>query len=215
MQEAESGLLELLEEEDPPFDGVLAHSAGCALAAQAFLRHASEKEFETDRPLFKFAIFCNGLTPARTFSLGEVNVSEQHSSGTVLKEDAFQQLDLVAGLRLEGSPHAAELIAKKYLADTEQVSLLQTMTLADGTAFLTDGKFGVMRFDPRRRRISIPTLHIRDPTASRHFGRGLWELCDHRLAKEYHHQQGHDFPRGYHEMQAIARLVRDVADVAE
>lgn len=214
MQEAESGLLELLQEEDPPFDGVLAHSAGCALAAQVFLRHASQKNSDTDPPLFKFAVFCNGLTPARTFSLDEVNVIEQHSNDTVLKEEAFQQLDLVAGLRLEGAPHAAELIAKKYLADMERVTLLKTMTLADGTSFLTDGKFGVTRFDPRCCRISIPTLHIWDPTASRHFGRGLLELCDPRLAKEYRHQQGHEFPRGYHEMQAIARLVREVADVA-
>jgi hypothetical protein len=37
--ETESNLLDLLLEENPPFDGVLAYSSGAALAAQVFLRH--------------------------------------------------------------------------------------------------------------------------------------------------------------------------------
>ena len=84
--------------------------------------------------------------------------------------------------------------------------------MADGTAFLTDGKYGITSFDPCCHKISIPTLHIWDPAASKHFGRGLLELCDTRFAKEYRHGQGHEFPRGNEEIQAIVRLVRDVAE---
>jgi hypothetical protein len=95
----------------------------------------------------------------------------------------------------------------------EWVMQLKAMTLKDGTNFLTDRKFGIARFNPHRNQLSIPTLHIRDPSAPRHFGLGLLELCDSR-SKEYHHRHDHEFPRGYHEMQTIARSIRDIADVA-
>jgi hypothetical protein len=216
LQEAETGLLELLAGEDQPFDGVIAFSAGCALAAQAIVRHADERRKtnnESYQPLFKFAIFCNGLTPTRPFLLDEVDAVERYANDTALRDHIVQQIDLVAGLRQQGSPHEAEVIAEKRRADIDRVKALQTMALADGTAFLTDGKYGITRFDPCCHKISIPTLHIWDPAASKHLGRGLLELCDPRFAKEYRHGQGHEFPRGNEEIQAIVRLVRDVADV--
>lgn len=214
MWEAELSLIELLQEESPPFDGVLAYSVGCALAAQVFLRHAGQRNKAIEPQLFKFAIFCNGLTPYRTHPLDKLDMNSLDSNDTALKEDIIQVFNSVAELRRAGAPHLKELIAQTRLSDIEWVKQLEVMMLTDGTSFLTDGKFGIARFDSRHFQLSIPTLHIRDSSEPKHFGLGLLELCDPKLVKDFHHMQGHEFPRGYHEMEAIARLVRQVADMA-
>lgn len=218
--EAELDLLDLLREEDPPFDGVLAYSSGAALAAQVFLRHERHRKSLPQQanlsPLFKFAVFCNAVTPGRLFKLEDQGVGAEPSNDTMLKEEAMQFIDIISGFRMQAAPQMAPQIAKRRLMDEEVVAKsFKAMTLSDGTPFLTDGIHCVAPFDPRHGpELSIPTLHIRDLEEPRQLGLGMLEICDARLAREYHHSQGHEFPRGYSAMKEIAHLIKDVADAA-
>jgi hypothetical protein len=216
--EAKFNLLNLLQEEDPPFDGVLAYSSGATLAVQVFLEHESRRRSQPQQmnslPLFKFAVFCNAVTPSRLFKLEDPEVRAEPSNDTTLKDEVIRYIDIVTGFRLKAAPHMALQIAKRRIADEEFVAKsFKVMALSDGTPFLTDGTNCMAPFDHRDGpQLSIPTLHIRDLEEPRQLGLGMLEICDTRLAREYHHSHGHEFPRGYSEMKEIARLIRDVAD---
>jgi hypothetical protein len=218
--EAGSNLLDLLQEEDPPFEGVLAYSSGAALAAQVFLQHESHRRSQPQQtnssPLFKFAVFCNAVTPGRLFKLEDQGVRAEPSNITTFKEEVIQILGIVSGFRMKAAPQMAPQIAKRRIMDEEVVAKsFKAMMLSDGTPFLTDGTYCVAPFDLRHGpQLSIPTLHIRDLEEPRQLGLEMLEICDARLAREYHHSHGHEFPRGYSEMKEIARLIRDVADAA-
>jgi hypothetical protein len=220
MFETELSLLDLLQEEDPHFEGVLAYSSGAALAAQVYLRHESHRRSQPQQtnslPLFKFAVFCDAVTPSRLFKLEDQGVRAEPSNDTTLKEEAIRYMGIVSGLRVKAAPQMAPQIAKRRIMDEEVVAkLFKAMTLSDGTSFLTDGTHCVAPFDPRHGPLlSIPTLHIRDLEEPRQLGLGMLEISDARLAREYHHSHRHEFPRGYTEMKDIARLIRDVADAA-
>jgi hypothetical protein len=64
--------------------------------------------------------------------LDEVDVVERHANNAALRDDTVQQIDLVAGLRQQGSPHEAEVIAEKRRADIDRVKVLQMMALPNG-----------------------------------------------------------------------------------
>lgn len=99
-----------------------------------------------------------------------------------------------------------------------EAASLQTRLLADGTPFLTDGVFGMTRFDPALHGtlIDIPTLHVRcaDDGDVHSTGKQLLKLCDPGQVREFHHQYGHDFPRGHVQMKKIAQLIRETAEAA-
>lgn len=90
--------------------------------------------------------------------------------------------------------------------------------LTDGTMFLTDGTYGLCRWDvpaDGSSLIDIPTLHVRSTEGQDedpHEGLHLLHLCDRSLARVFHHGYGHDFPRGRREMKQIARMIREVAE---
>lgn len=109
--------------------------------------------------------------------------------------------------------------------DHERVlSLLKRLKgkrLVDGTIFLTDGQYGLCRWEcntDAEPLLDIPTLHIRSTDEDEidpHHGLHLLGLCNRDRAKEFHHAYGHDFPRGRTEMKHIARLIRDLAEDAQ
>jgi hypothetical protein len=217
--ETELSLLELILEEDPPFDGVLAYSSGAALAAQVFLRYEKQRQTQPRQldsmPLFKFAILCNTLTPGRVFTMQEEGQGAQPSNDRSPKEQALQMFDIIAGFRLKATPQLAREIRKQRIEEVEHLDTsFKAMTLPDGTPFLTNGTTGVSWFNREQVKISIPTLHVFDLSEPDVLGKGMLELCERRRAREYHHCHGHEFPRGYSEMKELARLIREVADSA-
>jgi hypothetical protein len=180
---AELSLLDFLQEEDPPFEGVLAYSSGAALTAQVYLRHESHRRSQPQQtsssPLFKFVVFCNAVTSGGLPKLEDQGVRAEPSNDTTLKEEAIRYLGIVSGLRVKTAPQ----IAKRWIMDEEAVAkLFKAMTLSDGTLFLTDGTHCVAPFDPRRDpQLSIQTLHIRDLEEPRQLGLGMLEISDARL----------------------------------
>lgn len=194
--ETELNLLDLLLEEDPPFDGVLAYSSGAALAAQVFLRHERERGPDS-QPLFKFAIFCNAVMPGRVFTLEE-SVGADTSTDRTLIEEALQYVDIISGFRIKAMPELEAQMKARRVKDRAHLEIdWKSMKLPDGAPFLTDGKYCVAAVDCAVLPISIPTLHIVDLQEPRLLGSGMLELCDRRIAREYHHSHGHEFPRGY------------------
>jgi len=214
--DAQKDLLDLLLEEEDPFDGVLAYSSGAALAAQVFLRHEEQRKSRQDlHPLFRFAIFCNAVTPGRILDIkGHRLIDEPTRQNVELIEEVTTYLSLISDFRMKVSPELSTQIIKQKMMDEEFFKqTLTAKTLDDGTPLLSDGKLCVMNFEPQC--ISIPTLHIRDLEEPRQFGLGLLELCNARLAKEYYHSQGHEFPRGYNTIKDIARLVLDLVEAVD
>ncbi len=194
--ETELNLLELLLEEDPPFDGVLAYSSGAALAAQVFLRHERERSPDS-HPLFKFAVFCNAVIPSRIFKL-EQCTGAITSTDRSLMEEALQYIDIISGFRIKAMPQLESQMKVRRVKDrTHLENDWKAMKLPNGMSFLTDGEYCVAAVDCTIPPISVPTLHIVDQQEPRLLGSGMLEFCDGRLAREYHHHHGHEFPRGY------------------
>ena len=98
----------------------------------------------------------------------------------------------------------------------------QGKTLADGTPFISDGRYGLCRFEVAESGegeplIEIPTLHVRsleEDLEDPHHGLHLLGLCERENAREFHHAHGHDFPRGRLEMKKISGLIRELAEDA-
>ncbi|KAL1970829.1 hypothetical protein VTN77DRAFT_2663 [Rasamsonia byssochlamydoides] len=231
--EAEDHLLEFIKEEASSsssaaagyFDGVLGYSGGAAFAAQAFIRHKLQNPPDCP-PLFRFAVFINGGTPLKAFSINDVSeVNKQDGSWDSSSSAAEEQLnrELVANFLRPSNLRARK---GENLADAEaaiasrkkEIDKLRTGVLADGRAFIAAGgeaEVGVTRYDSERdgTLIDIPTLHVRCPhEEDPNNGLNLLKLCEPSLAREYHHPFGHDFPRGHVEMKKIAQLVRETAE---
>jgi len=171
-----------------------------------------------ERP-FRFAVFINGASPLRCFELEDVELTDDVVDAAPMTAAAESMFLRPSALRRK------EGVSEEDQADHVQLlSLLQRLSgrrLVDGTTFLTDGKYGLCRWEPPQDGlplIDIPTLHIRstdEDETDPHHGLHLLKLCDPGQAKELHHVYGHDFPRGRTEMKQIAELIREVAGQAQ
>ncbi|KAL1984583.1 hypothetical protein VTN96DRAFT_8885 [Rasamsonia emersonii] len=215
--QAEDDLLQLIKEEGP-FDGVLAYSGGTALAAQVIIRDALENPFKmADERPFRFAVFINGVTPLRVFSLADEKLQEDvtiEDSPIVKEASALLLRDSATRVRKGKAlfPDDHDPAAVK-----EELNALQTKMLADGRLCFTDGTYGITRYDADIDGVLIdmPTLHVRCPEEKDvHHGLHMTKLCNPDLLTEYHHHHGEDFPRGHAEMKKIAQLIRETAERA-
>lgn len=170
--------------------------------------------------VIRFAVFIGAASPLRVFELaeveddldpGEVDAGPMtaQAESMFLRPSALRKKD---GVSEEDHVDHAELL--------ELLKRLKGERLKDGTSFLTDGKYGLCRWEPGadgEPLIDIPTLHVRstdEDDVDPHHGLHLLRLCDGDRAKEFHHAYGHDFPRGREEMKRIAELIREVAEDA-
>ena len=209
--------LEEIIARDGPFDGVLGYSGGAALAAEIIIRDVIADPFKipSERP-FRFAVFINGASPLRVFNLkdeevleGDIDVSAMihEAEGMFLRPSAIRHKDGVSPE--DQADHATMLAVLKKC---------RGKMLADGQPFISDGEHGLCRYETREDEeplIDIPTLHVRSTVEDHldpHHGLHLLGLCDRGSAEEYHHENGHDFPRGRLEMKKISRLIRETAE---
>ena len=209
--------LEQLITQHGPFDGVLAYSGGAALAAEVIIRDVLANPFTLpSERLFRFAIFINGASPLRVFRLEDEDVSNQEFDASSMLEEAQSMFLRPSALRHK------EGVSPEDQADHESMlALLKSYrgrSLQDGTRFISDGKYGLCRFEVQEdgeSLIDIPTLHVRsreEDLSDPHHGLHLLGLCDSEKAVEYHHKYGHDFPRGRSEMKKISQLIRGLAE---
>ena len=202
-----------------PFDGVLGYSGGAALAAEVIIRDAIENPFSLpcERP-FRFAIFINGASPLRVIRLEDEPVMD----GEFDISDILQEVRSMF-LRPSALRHKKGVRPEDQADHTVMLKLLDSCTgkrLNDGTTFISDGTFGMCRYEVREGDeplIDIPTLHVRsvqDGMVDRHHGLHLRSLCEKDQATEFHHNYDHDFPRGMTEMKQISQMIRELAETA-
>jgi hypothetical protein len=204
-------LAHILESEGP-FDGVLAYSGGAALAAEMIIEAAQEDPFAMTGP-FRFAIFINGASPLRCFRIeaAELRRDVVVEAGPMTQQAESMFLRPSALRKKDGVSEQDQVDHEKLLGLLRR---LHGRELVDGTRFLSDGTYGLCRWDVPGR-IDIPTLHVRSVEKQDehvHDGLHLLRLCDSHQAREFHHNSGHDFPRGRMEMKQIARMIREVAE---
>ena len=216
--QTEAELLQIIDN-DGPFDGVLAYSGGASLAAQIIIKDAQDYPFRLphERP-FRFAIFINGASPLHVFNCADAELTvgaEQDVDVSSLIQEAASMFLRPSAVRKKGQ------FAEEDQPDVNHMlKLLATLKgkrLNDGTPFLTDGEYGLTRYNAVHSRIliDIPTLHVRSPLEEdRHHGLHLMEMCDPNNMREFHHKYGHDFPRGRLEMKKIVQLIRKTAESA-
>lgn len=201
---------------DGPFDGVFAYSGGAALAAELIIEAAHSEP--TDKPLFRFAVFVNGASPLRVFHvdgietrLGDADVSETF-------EQAKEMFLRPSALRHKPGVSEEDQVDHGRLLGL--LSRLEGRIMADGTPFLSDGTYGLCRWDRKRLQpalVEIPTLHIRstaEDLVDPHHGKHLVELCEEHEVEEIHHTFGHDFPRGRQLINRIADAIRELAELS-
>jgi hypothetical protein len=216
--QTETELEELIAREGP-FDCVLGYSGGAALAAEIIIRDAVANPFSLpeERP-FRFAIFINGASPLRVFRLADEELSDIEFDPSALLNEAQSMFMRPSALR-----HKEGVSPEDQADHAAMIALLNSCEgkmLADGTAFISSGEFGLCRFEPGEDDeplIDIPTLHLRsleEDEVDPHHGLHLLSLCNKANVREFHHAHGHDFPRGRVEMKKIAQLIRDVAEDA-
>ncbi|WPH00653.1 Hypothetical protein R9X50_00348300 [Acrodontium crateriforme] len=210
--------LEDIIAKEGPFDGVLGYSGGAAVAAEIIARNALSDPFAIERP-FRFAIFINGASPLRVFTLDEVEIQDGEIDAGPLTAQAEAMFLRPSALRKKDGVSEEDQIDHAKLLGL--LARLKGKRMKDGTVFLTDGKYGLCRFESNASEdgplIDIPTLHIRSTDEDEldpHHGLHLLGLCDKEQAKEYHHAYGHDFPRGRTDMKQISALIREVAESA-
>ena len=216
--QTETELLQIIEE-DGPFDGVLSYSGGASLAAQLIIKDAQDHPFKLphERP-FRFAIFINGASPLHVFKVADVELDdgpEQDVDVSSLVEEATSMFLRPSAVRKKGQ--FAEEDQPDVNRMLQLLAALKGKRLADGTPFLTDGEYGLTRYNASNSNIliDIPTLHVRSPIEEdRHHGLHLMEMCDPIIRNEFHHLYGHDFPRGRSEIKKIAELIRETAETA-
>ena len=209
--QTENDLLQVLEDEGP-FDGVLGYSGGAALAAQAIIRHQVNNP--TADPLFRFAVFINGGTPLKAFTLADELVKTGEVDTTVLDKELEAIYLRPSNLRVRKGDNKEEA-EKAIEVRKKEIESLQTGQLVDGRYFVTDGTVGVTRYDGAidGPLIDIPTLHVRSPgEEDANLGLNLFDLCHPMQLKEYHHAYGHDFPTGAEESRKIAEAIIDLSE---
>ncbi|KAF2207328.1 hypothetical protein CERZMDRAFT_102425 [Cercospora zeae-maydis SCOH1-5] len=197
-----------------PFDGVLGYSGGAALASELLI---SQDPLALD-PIFRFAIFINGASPLRVFKLEDAETAEDTFDPTAALDQARSMFLRPSALRhKDGVSEEDQANHAKLLS---LLDVLEGKMLADGTPFLSNGTFGLSRWDLGKGGgplINIPTLHIRSVAEDHddpHHGLHLLGLCEPSEAQEIHHGFGHDFPRGRQFTKQIADTIRDMAEGA-
>ncbi|KAB5585707.1 serine hydrolase FSH [Coniochaeta sp. 2T2.1] len=214
IRDAELRLLDLIKEEGG-YDGVMGYSGGAAFAAQAMIRH-SKSDAGGSEPLFRFAVFINGGTPLKTFPLDEEQIVPGAGASAELERELQATFLRPSNLRARKGDNREEAEAA-IAARKKEIDKASTGRLADGRSFLTDGEFGVTRYEGGLdgALIDVPTLHVRCPNEENaDFGLNLMRLCEPGLAREHYHPFGHDFPRGQEEMRRIARAIAELAESA-
>lgn len=187
------------------------------LAAQLIIKDTQDHPFKLphERP-FRFAVFINGASPLHVFTCAEaeldtgpardVDVSSlvQEATSMFLRPSAVRKKGQFAE---EDQPDVNRML--------QWLAALKGKRLADGTPFLSDGEYGLTRYNALNSTIliDIPTLHVRSLVEEdRHHGLHLMEMCDPNTRCGFHHMYGHDFPRGGIEMKKIAELIRQTAE---
>jgi hypothetical protein len=206
--------LEELIEAEGPFDGVLGYSGGAALAAEIIIRDAVAHPFKLpdERP-FRFAVFINGASPLRCFRLEDEELQEEGIDSRAMLAEAESMFLRPSALRRKDGVSEEDQV--DHGAMLALLRGLKGRKLQDGTPFVTDGEFGLCRYQVLNGEplIDMPTLHVRSPIEEdEHHGLHLLGLCDPGQAREFHHGYGHDFPRGRTEMKKLAQLIREVAE---
>lgn len=206
-------LLQILQS-DGPFDGVFAYSGGAALAAELMI-DAAQSEFCIE-PLFRFAVFVNGASPLRVFRVDDVELSDGHFDVSQTFREAQEMFLRPSALRHK--PGVSEEDQVDHARLLELLNRFEGRTMADGTPFLSNGKYGLCRWERKQFQsplIDIPTLHIRstaEDLMDPHHGKHLVELCEEHQVEEIHHEFGHDFPRGRQLTKHIADAIRELAE---
>ncbi|UKZ52829.1 hypothetical protein TrVGV298_006616 [Trichoderma virens] len=170
---------------------------------------------DTVEPLFRFAVFINGGTPLKAFSLNEEKVLVDVVDTTVLDKELEDTYLRPSNMRVRKGDSREEA-EKAIESRKKEIKAVKTGMLADGRYCLTDGKLGLTRYGAEDGPlIDIPSLHIRCPNEDdADLGLNLLNLCNPELAREHHHPFGHDFPRGQDEMRKIAERIMEVAELA-
>ena len=202
--------------EEGPFDGVIGYSEGAEAAAQLLIRDAKNHPWKLPHErVFPWAVFINGGSPIEVFHLTEAEATDGVIESSEEVQKALSVFVRHSNTRArkgdQNDPDFDPERLKKLL------SLLQIKQLVDGRLFLTDGEYGMTRYDGgvQGSLIDVPTLHVRCPSEeNRHHGLHLLEMCEKSCVVEYHHTHGHDFPRGRAQMKQIANLIRDTAERA-
>lgn len=216
--QTEADLLEVIRDEGP-FEGVLGYSGGAALAAQLIIKdcEANPLALPHERP-FRFAVFINGASPLRVFTMDEVNGVDGRAEVndgvmTAMAEEAAEMFLRPSALRKKAGVEEEDQPDANFMA--KALATFKGVVLSDGTPAFTDGVHGLSRYNPLEEGgvlVDIPTLHIRCVNETRHNGLHLYEMCEPSQAVEFHHTHGHDFPRGRVEMKRIAEMIREIAE---
>ncbi|KAM0449906.1 hypothetical protein ACHAPV_006905 [Trichoderma viride] len=212
VKNAEDHLLELIEEEGG-FDGVLGYSGGAAFAAQAIIRH---NQTDPSEPLFRFAIFVNGGTPIKVFTLSEEKVMAGAVDTAAIDKELAATFFRPSNMRVRKGDSREEA-EKAIESRKEEMKSIETGKLSDGRYFLTDGKLGLTRYEGAidGPLVDIPTLHVRSVLEDdANLGLNLLNLCNPDLAREHNHPFGHDFPRGQEEIRKIAQKIVELVESA-
>lgn len=208
-------LLHILKS-DGPFDGVFAYSGGAALAAELIIDAAQSESYI--EPLFRFAVFVNGASPLRIFHVDDVELSDGYFDISQTFQEAREMFLRPSALRHK--PGVSEEDQADHAKLLELLNKFEGKTMADGTPFLSDGEYGLCRWERKKLQpplIDIPTLHIRstaEDIVDPHHGKHLTELCDEYQVEEIHHEFGHDFPRGRQLMKHIVDTIRALAELS-
>jgi hypothetical protein len=194
----------------------LSYSGGTALAAQIIIRNALENPFSLpdERPL-RFAVFINGVTPLKVFPIEDGTFTEMTMENSALIKEASSLLLRDSATRVRKNKNEFE--DYDPAAIKAELMALETKTLTDGRLCLSDGKYGITRYDSGidGNLMDIPTLHVRCAEEEDfHHGLHMTQLCEPDQSTEYHHHNGEDFPRGHAEMKKIAQLIRETAERA-
>lgn len=149
------------------------------------------------------------------FKLADVELSDETFDPTIALEQARSMFLRPSALRhKDGVSEEDQADHEKLLGLLEK---LEGKMLRDGTAFLSDGEYGLTRWESKAPLIDIPTVHIRSTAEDEkdpHHGLHLIGLCSPDEATEIHHEFGHDFPRGRLLMSKIAGAIREVAEAS-
>lgn len=169
--------------------------------------------------VFRFAVFINAASPLRVFSLDDVTATPLDFDTAPLTDQAKSMYLRPSALRKKDGVSEEDQVNHEQLLN--RLENLKGMVLDDGTPFLSDGKYGLCRWEVQsdgEPLIDVPTVHIRsteEELTDPHHGLHLLNLCDKEQAVEYHHAYGHDFPRGRAEMDKIAQMIRKVAEKSQ
>lgn len=171
-------------EEDGPYDGIIGFSEGAAVAASLLLSDETDAKMTGRDPLFKVAIFFNGVM---VFSPS----SDIGNDMTMVVRK--QEENLAYFLNGIDTPPIFDIeeqeINSGYSSGSDELSI-------SGEGVATCGNIFGFQADSCSSRISIPTLHFigRDDQFAEH-GINLVKLCGSGMTEVLEFDVGHELPR--------------------